>query len=85
MTNTKVLSKEDNKEFKSNFESNDKNLFTQNVVHEHGTSNACLNPKAKLAISDKKEKVLERRDLLEIPVFENNLKKYKKNTIEMNV
>merc|ERR1712062_439743 len=52
MTNPKVLSKEDIKEFRSNFESNDKNLFAQNVVHEHGPSKACLNPKAKLAISD---------------------------------
>ena len=52
MTNPKVVSKEDIKEFRSNFESNDKNLFAQNVVHEHGPSKACLNPKAKLAISD---------------------------------
>ena len=33
MTNPKVLSKEDIKEFRSNFESNDKNLFAQNVVN----------------------------------------------------
>jgi len=50
--NPKVLSKEDIKEFRSNFESNDKNHFAQNVVHEHGPSKACLNPKAKWAISD---------------------------------
>ena len=88
MTNPKVLSKEDNKEFKSNFESNDKNLFAQNVVHEHGPSNACLNPKAKLAISDKKEKVLERRDLLEIPVLEQSQKEqeeYNRNERLMRV
>jgi len=52
MTDPKVLSKEDISEFKSNFETNDKNLFAQNVVHEHGPQTACLNPKAKLAISD---------------------------------
>merc|ERR1712214_218902 len=52
MTDPKVLSKEDINEFKSNFETNDKNLLAQNIVHEHGPQTACLNPKAKLAISD---------------------------------
>jgi len=33
-------------------ESNDKYIFAQNVVHERGPDNACLNPKAKLAIDD---------------------------------
>ena len=55
MANPKVLSKEDIDEFKSNFESNDKNLFAQNVMHEFGPrsySSGILNPKAKLAIDD---------------------------------
>ena len=54
MTKPKVLSKEDIDEFKSNFESNDKNLFAQNVMHEFGptTYSGILNPKAKLAIDD---------------------------------
>ena len=52
MANPKVLSKEDIDEFKSNFESNDKNLFAQNVVHEFGPWSSCLNPKAKLAIDE---------------------------------
>ena len=74
--------------FDGAFESNDKNLFAQNVVHEHGPSNACLNPKAKLAISDKKEKDLERRDLLEIPGLEQLLqeqKEYNRNERLMRV
>ena len=54
MTKPKVLSKEDIDEFKSNFESNNKNLFAQNVMHEFGptTYSGILNPKAKLAIDD---------------------------------
>ena len=48
----KALTKETLAEFKDNLESNDKYIFAQNVVHEHGPNNACLNPKAKLAIDD---------------------------------